>query len=210
MVVGNGGTILFYIIEHDRAVTSRLVEWLQHSDFAGVIFAREKFEGTFPLESVRANTADAPDVMVALRWNPKPNRFGVPGQIITDATRGAGKGSHVTLSEFDVHNTLIAAGPGFRRGMANDLPSGNIDLAPTILHLLGLESPQKFDGRILSEAMTGDSAPPRAVTETLEAARKFSSGQWRQHLRISRVGETIYIDEGNGAFEASISNSSSP
>jgi arylsulfatase A-like enzyme len=202
MVVGNGGTILFYIIEHDRAVASRLVEWLQHSDFAGVIFAREKFEGAFPLESVHANTADVPDAMVALRWNPKPNRFGIPGQIITDTTRGAGKGSHATLSEFDVHNTLIAAGPGFRRAMMNDLPSGNIDLAPTILHLLGLERPDKFDGRVLSEAMTGDSAPPRAVTETLEVARKFPSGEWRQHLRISRVGETTYIDEGNGTFDA--------
>ncbi len=202
MVVGNGGTILFYIIEHDRAVASRLVVWLQHSDFAGVIFAREKFEGAFPLESVHANTADAPDVMVALRWNPKPNRFGIPGQIITDATRGAGKGSHATLSEFDVHNILIATGPSFRRGMLNDLPSGNIDLAPTVLHLLGLESPHKFDGRVLSEAMTGNSAPPRAVTETLEVARKFSSGQWRQHLRISRVGETTYFDEGNGTFDA--------
>jgi arylsulfatase A-like enzyme len=202
MVVGNGGTILFYVIEHDHAVVSRLVEWLQRSDFAGVIFAREKFEGAFPLESAHANTADAPDVMVALRWNPKPNRFGIPGQIITDATRGAGKGSHASLSEFDVHNTLVAAGPGFRRAMMSDLPSGNIDLAPTVLHLLGLESPDKFDGRVLSEAMTGDSAPPRAVTETLEAARKFSSGQWRQHLRISRVGETTYIDEGNGTFDA--------
>ncbi|MEY2488270.1 MAG: hypothetical protein QOC70_212 [Verrucomicrobiota bacterium] len=201
MVVGNGGTILFYVIEHDRAVASRLVEWLQHSDFAGVIFAREKFEGAFPLESVHANTADAPDVMVALRWNRKPNRFGIAGQIITDATRGAGKGSHATLSEFDVHNTLVAAGPGFRRGLLNDLPSSNIDLAPTVLHLLGLESPHKFDGRVLSEAMTGNSASPRAVTETLETTRKFSSGEWRQHLRVSRVGETVYFDEGNGAFE---------
>lgn len=201
MVVGNGGTILFYIIEHDHAVATRLVAWLQHSDFAGVIFAREKFEGAFPLESVRANTAEAPDVMVALRWNPKPNRFGIPGQIITDATRGAGKGSHATLSEFDVHNTLIAAGPGFRRAMMNDLPSGNIDLAPTVLRLLGLESPHKFDGRVLSEAMIGETAPPRAVTETLEVEHKFASGHWRQHLRISRVGETTYIDEGNGAFD---------
>ncbi len=200
MVVGNGGTILFYVIEHDRAVASRLVEWLQHSDFAGVIFAREKLEGAFPLESVHADTADAPDVMVALRWNPKPNRYGIPGQIITDATRGTGKGSHASLSEFDVHNTLVAAGPGFRRAMLTDLPSGNIDLAPTVLHLLGLESPHKFDGRVLSEAMIGDLAPPRAVTETLEVVRRFPSGQWRQHLRISRVGETTYIDEGNGAF----------
>ena len=203
MVVGNGGTILFYIIEHDRAVAARLVEWLQHSDFAGVIFTREKFEGAFPLAAVRANTPEAPDVMVALRWNSKPNRFGIPGQIVANAIRGPGQGDHATLSEFDVRNTLIASGPDFRRGMTNDLPSGNIDLAPTILNLLGLEPPHKFDGRILAEAMTGDSAPPRAVTETLEAARKFSTGQWRQHLRISRVGETIYFDQGNGSFESS-------
>jgi arylsulfatase A-like enzyme len=111
------------------------------------------------------------------------------------------------LGEFDVHNTLIAAGPDFRRAMMDDLPSGNIDLAPTVLHLLGLESPHKFDGRVLSEAMTGESASPRAGTETLEVTRKFSSGEWRQHLRISRVGETTYIDEGNGAFEASPTSS---
>jgi arylsulfatase A-like enzyme len=201
MVVGNAGTIFFYIVGHDRAVASRLVEWLQHSDFAGVIFAREKFDGVFPLESIRVDMAEAPDVMVALRWNPKPNRFGIPGHIMTDATRGPGQGSHATLSEFDVHNTLIAAGPGFRRAMLNDLPSGNIDLAPTILHLLGLESPQKFDGRVLSEALTGQAPPLRAATETLEATRKFSSGDWRQHLRFSRVGEATYFDEGNGAFE---------
>jgi arylsulfatase A-like enzyme len=201
MIVGNGGTILFYVIEHDRAVTARLVEWLQRSDFAGVIFAREKFEGTLPLDSVRANTTDAPDVMVAMRWNAKPNRFGVPGQIITDSTRGAGQGSHATLSEFDVHNTLIAAGPDFRRGLMSEVPSGNVDIAPTVLHLLGVESPNKFDGRVLSEAMNETpSVAPKTTTETSEALRKFPAGEWRQHLRLSRVGETTYFDEGNGAF----------
>jgi len=201
MVVGNGGTILFYVIEHDREVASRLTEWIQCSNFAGVVFAREKFEGTFPLDFVRANTADAPDVMVALRWNPKPNRFGVAGQIITDSTRGAGKGSHATLSEFDVHNTLIASGPDFRRGLTSDIPSANIDLAPTVLHLLGVEPPHKFDGRVLAEAINGRSAKAEALNKTLEATRKFPSGEWRQHLRISLVGETVYVDEGNGAFE---------
>jgi arylsulfatase A-like enzyme len=202
MVVGNGGTILFYVIEHDRAVTARLVEWLQRSDFAGVIFTREKFEGTFPLDSVRADTTAAPDVMVAMRWNAKPNRFGVPGQIITDSTRGAGKGSHATLSEFDVHNTLIAAGPDFRRGWMSDVPSGNVDLAPTVLHLLGVEPSDKFDGRVLSEAMNEKpSAAAKTTSETAEALRKFPAGDWRQHLSISRVGNSTYVDEGNGAFE---------
>lgn len=211
MVVGNGGSILFYVIEHDREVTARLVEWLQRSDFAGVVFARETFEGTFPLEFVRANTADAPDVMVALRWNAKPNRFGVPGHIITDSKRGAGQGSHVTLSEFDVHNTLIASGPDFPRGKTSIIPSANIDLAPTVLHLLGIQAPHKFDGRILAEAMEGRSDKIEPTSRTLEAHRKFPSGEWRQHLDISLVRETVYIDKGNGAFTpASSSPSSSP
>ena len=37
----------------------------------------------------------------------------------------------------------------------------------------------------------------------MQVNRKFPSGEWRQHLRISLVGDTVYIDEGNGAFENS-------
>ena len=203
MVVGNGGTILFYVIDHDRDVAGRLVEWLQHSDFAGVICAREKFEGTFPLETVRANTTEAPDVMVALRWNSKPNRFGTPGQIVTDNARGPGEGSHASLSEFDVHNTLIAAGPDFRERFTSTLPSSNVDIAPTVLHLLGVESPQKFDGRVLVEGMEEKAERLEALSKTIQAGRKFPGGEWQQHLRVSLVGETIYIDEGNGSFTAS-------
>jgi arylsulfatase A-like enzyme len=203
MVVGNGGTILFYVIDHDRDVAGRLVEWLQHSDFAGVIFAREKFEGTFSLETVRANSPEAPDVMVALRWNPKPNRFGIPGQIITDSARGPGEGSHATLSEFDVHNTLVAAGPDFRENLTTSLPSANVDIAPTVLRILGLQPPEKLDGRVLVEAMEEKAERIEALGKTIQAARKFSSGEWQQHLRVSLVGETVYIDEGNGSFTAS-------
>ena len=202
MIVGNGGSILFYVSEHEQTVVTKLVEWLQHSDFAGVIFAREKFEGAFPLESVHANTADAPDVLVALRWNNKTNRFGTAGEITTDSGRPAGEGSHATLSEFDVHNTLIAAGPDFRHGFASDLPSANVDVAPTVLRLLGLNAPGKFDGRVLSEAMSGESASVAAKTETVEASRKFQNSEWRQHLRLSHVGDFTYIDEGNGSFDS--------
>jgi len=200
MVVGNGGTILFYVIEHDRDVAGRLVEWLQRSDFAGVILAREKIDGTFPLETVRANTAEAPDVIVALRWNKNPNRFGAPGHIMTDTARGPGEGSHASLSAFDVHNTLIAAGPDFRESFASTLPSSNVDIAPTVLRLLGIDPPQKFDGRVLVEGMNESAANVEALTKTMQATRKFPSGEWQQYLHVSLVGETVYIDEGNGAF----------
>lgn len=198
----NAGTILFYVIEHDPAVTAKLVDWLQRSDFAGVIFAREKFEGTFPLEFVRANSADAPDVMVSLRWNEKPNQFGIPGHIMADNARPAGKGTHVTLSKFDVHNILFAAGPDFRERTKTTLPSSNLDLAPTILHILGVEPPQKLDGRVLVEAMEEKAERMETLSKTIDATRKFPAGVWQQHLRVSLVGETVYIDEGNGSFEA--------
>jgi arylsulfatase A-like enzyme len=201
MVVGNGGTILFYVIDHDRDVSARLVEWLQHSDFAGVIFAREQFEGTFPLQFARIDTPDAPDIALALRWSKNTSKAGVPGQITTDSARGLGKGSHATLSPFDVHNTLIAAGPDFRERIATTLPSSNIDLAPTILRILGIEPAQKLDGRVLIEGMEEKAERVEALTKTMQATHKFPAGEWQQYLRVSLVGGTIYIDEGNGNFE---------
>jgi arylsulfatase A-like enzyme len=121
--------------------------------------------------------------------------------IDADWQRTAGKGTHATLSRFDMHNTLIAAGPDFRHGQVDDLPTGNVDLAPTILRILGITAPQQLDGRVLSEAMANIDMPAlKPETKTIEAAKDFSSGTWRQSLQISRVGSTIYFDEGNGAF----------
>ncbi len=201
MLVGNGGTVLFYVIGHDATVTHRLVEFLQQSDFAGVIFTKEPMPGTFGLDKARIDSPNAPDVVMAFRWNDSRNQFGIPGMIDADWNRRAGEGTHATLSRFDMHNTLIASGPDFHRGQSDDLPSGNIDLAPTILLILGITPPRQLDGRILSEAMVNiDISPSKTETETMEATRKFPPGTWRQTLQISRSGSTIYLDEGNGAF----------
>jgi arylsulfatase A-like enzyme len=123
--------------------------------------------------------------------------------IDADWNRKAGEGTHATLSRFDMHNTLIAAGPDIRRGQTDDLPSGNVDLAPTILSIFGIAPAQKMDGRVLSEALvTADKQTLKPKTETIEASKGLSSGTWRQTLKISRVGSTIYLDEGNGGFAA--------
>ncbi len=203
MVVGNGGSVLFYVVGHDATLTRRLVEFLQQSDFAGVIFTKQGLPGTFHLNDAKIDNPHAPDVVMAFRWNDSKNQFGTPGMIDADWQREAGKGTHATLSRFDMHNTLIAAGPDFRRGQTDDLPTGNVDLAPTILHILGIKPPQEMDGRVLSEAMVnGDQVPAgrKTETKTIEAKKDFAAGSWRQSLRISRVGSTIYLDEGNGSF----------
>src|SRR6266480_2536880 len=214
MLAGNGGSVLFYVIGHDEKLVRRLVEFLQQSDFAGVIFTDEPMEGTFSLDRAMihppspgygaASSDRVPDVIMAFRWNASKNQFDVPGMIDADWQRAAGKGTHATLSRFDMHNMLIGAGPDFRRGQTDDLPTGNTDLAPTILRILGIKPPQQLDGRILSEAMVKvdrSTTGPRSETKTIDAVRDFPSGTWRQTLKISRVGSTTYLDEGNGVFE---------
>jgi predicted AlkP superfamily pyrophosphatase or phosphodiesterase len=205
MLAANGGSVLFYVVGHDKKLIRRLVEFLQQSDFAGVIFTKEPMEGTFGLTQGLMQRDDAPDVVMAFRWTDLQNQFGVTGEIDADWQRAAGKGTHATLSRFDMHNTLIAAGPDFKRGQTDDLPTGNVDLVPTILQILGIKVPHQMDGRILSEAVAAPTSllpAPKPEAKSIEARKDFPSGTWRQTLQISRVGSTIYLDEGNGAFVA--------
>ncbi len=118
---------------------------------------------------------------MSFRWNDSKNQFGVRGMIDADWQRRAGKGTHATLSRFDMHNTLVAAGPDFRRSETDDLPTGNVDLDPTILAVLGMTSAQKLDGRVLAEAMNTAVRAPETASETLKAAREFSTGKWEQN-----------------------------
>jgi len=58
MVVGVGGSVLFYVTSHDAGVTQKLVDYLQGCDFAGVIFTREKMKGPGTGEQPRGTRCD--------------------------------------------------------------------------------------------------------------------------------------------------------
>lgn len=196
-VVGNGGTVFFYVDGHRVETISRLVQWLQRTNFAGVIFTRVALDGTFPLARVHLETKTAPDVAMSFRWNDRRNEHDVPGMIEANGS-GNARGTHGTLSPFDVHNVLVAAGPDFSAGLRSDLPSSNLDVAASIFHLLGLKPAYSLDGRVLKEAMRNHDAPRESETKVEEVA----AGKWRQYLRVSKVGATEYVDEGNGGGTA--------
>jgi len=203
LVCGNGGTVLLYVRDHDRAVTQRLVDWLQHGDFAGVIFTRDKLDGTFPLNAARIDTSNAADIVVSFRCDAQTqNQFGVAGMIDADWNRKAGEGTHATLSPKDTHNLLVAAGPFFDVGREDNYPTSNFDLFPTILEALDVPLPSILDGRSLHEVMrkrTEDKSLP-VTSHTLEASRDFTDGRWKQTLKVSRFPTIDYFDEGNGEF----------
>ena len=201
LVIGLGGSVFFYVGGHDEGVTRRLAEFLQGSDFCGVLMTRKPAPGTFGLDKVGIDSAAAPDVVMSFRWNSEVNEFGVPGTINADFKRKVGQGSHASLSRFDMHNTLIANGPDFRRGFVDEMPSGNTDVAPTVLRLLGLSSPHRMDGRVLNEALLLDSSlkPPVVESGKWETQNLLNGHTFHQYIAWKKVGKTLYFDEGNSS-----------
>jgi arylsulfatase A-like enzyme len=200
MVVGNGASVLIYVIGHDPQVVKKVVDYLQGWKCSGVIFTKKAMPGTFTLAQVHEDSPGAPDVLVSLRWTAEKNDAGTPGMVYSDLSQyGAGQGIHASLSRFDMHNMLIAAGPDFRSGIIDHLPTGNMDIAPTVLWLLGVKPPKDLDGRVLTEALTVPGPKIKAYEPGhIEANAPRPDGAWHQYLNFTQVNGVDYYDEVNG------------
>jgi arylsulfatase A-like enzyme len=206
LVVGLGGSVLVYVIGHDEQTIGRLVKFLQTEDCVGTIFTARPEPGTFALDDGLIHSKRAPDVVFSLRWTTNLNENGAPGCIISESqssnlTPITQKATHASLSPFDMHNTLVVAGPDFREGFVDEVPSGNVDVAPTILKILGIRPPPTMDGRVLSEALdSSDAKPPSMETKELRAQATLPTGEWTQTLDVSEVNGVRYLNEGTGKF----------
>jgi len=206
LVVGNGGSSFLYVAGRNQQLIESIVHWLQHQSYSGVILTRSPVEGTFPLDFLKINSSDAPDIVLSFRWSPDLSANGTPGLLNTDMTRySRGKGMHGSLSRFDMHNTCVAAGPDFRRAFEDHVPTGNVDIAPTVLWILGVKPKQGLSGRVLTEALVGANGPsPEVKFGRLEKSYRGDGFLWHQYLNYSEVNGVRYLDEGNG--EQSIQN----
>jgi hypothetical protein len=204
MVVGNGGSVLLYVIGHSPAVISNLVVELQQQPFSGVLFTRDGVPGTFRMAEVNVGGATAPDVIISTRWARRPAADEHPRvEVFNDGYKEypPGGGMHVTLSPTDLHNACVAAGPDFRAGVVDSLPSGNVDIAPTLLHLMGVPGEKSMDGRVLTEALNREHARLGKVElGRCDASVKLAHGTWEQHLNYIELNGARYLDEGNGAW----------
>ena len=71
--------------------------------------------------------------------------------------------------------------------------------------MMGLPEADGLDGRPLREALVSGPDPGDVEwgTETYDAERDIDTGTYRQQVKLSRVGETAYIDEGSAEFLSS-------
>jgi arylsulfatase A-like enzyme len=93
-------------------------------------------------------------------------------------------GHSVKLYNGVLHVPLVISLPRDedRNGRVITTPVRSMDLVPTLIDLLGLETPQAFEGRSLASLMTGRGAPYRCDHLISELSRKHlcvQTGEWK-------------------------------
>lgn len=181
----------------DRARVARVVAALQQRPEVGAIFTRPSaagaasgiVPGTLAFSVARWEHPRSADILVSGNWSREKNDAGWPGQ-----TTQGGVAGHGTSSPFDIHNTLVAAGPDIRERTRSEVPTANADLAPTLLTLAGVPVPGTMTGRIIDEALRTGPAPASVqVRRRIETART-PDGTYQVDAHISEVGRARYLD----------------
>jgi arylsulfatase A-like enzyme len=195
IVVSEGA--IYLRSDGDSARVAAIVAALQKRPEVGAIFTRPTgngrpegaVPGTLSFDIARWNHARAGDILVSANWNSDKNDAGFAGK-----TTDGGVAGHGTSSPYDIHNTLIAAGPDFREHASSDVPTGNVDIAPTLLYLLGMKPAPTMTGRVIEEALR--SGPPIASVRVDHAAEtvRTPDGGYELTAHISIAAGRRYLD----------------
>jgi arylsulfatase A-like enzyme len=181
----------------DAARVSAIVAMLQRRPEVGAIFTRSKpgggaegiVPGTLSFGVARWSHPRSAEILVSANWNADKNDAGYPGQ-----TTDSGVAGHGTTSPFDVHNTLIAAGPDFREHAVSDVPTSNVDLAPTLLKLLGITAPASMTGRVIEEALRNGPSIASVHVDREADTVKTADGSYALTAHISKAAGRTYLD----------------
>jgi arylsulfatase A-like enzyme len=181
----------------DPARVAAIVAALQKSPAVGAIFTRPRsgggvegvVPGTLSYDVARWNHPRAGDILVSGNWTREKNEAGWEG-----TSTQTGVAGHGTSSPYDIHNTLIAAGPDLREHAVSSVPTSNVDLAPTLLRLIGLEPLKTMTGRVLVEGLRDGPSPSTIeIAHSAETVRA-PDGSYTLVAHISTAAGHRYLD----------------
>jgi arylsulfatase A-like enzyme len=157
VIAANGGSEYVYVPDHDADTAKEVVRFLQSREEFGAVFVSARYgsiPGTIAMDVIKLQNAEGrnPDIVASYSFDETAVIQGVKGTVFQSMALSGYRGMHGSFSPMDVHNTLIAHGPDFRRGLKNSLPSANVDVAPTVARILGLNLPSA-EGRPLLESL---------------------------------------------------------
>jgi arylsulfatase A-like enzyme len=201
VVTANGGSDLVYVPGHDRALVARLVRILAQLDYIDAIFADSSYgqlSGALPLSAIGmegGSQVQRPAIVVSFK-----SFLRRPGDLlsavqVTDSPLQEGQGSHGSLTRATTYNNMALWGPDFRQGLQDLMPAGNIDIAPTLAHVLGLELPAAgLQGRVLVEALRDGDAGSIDVHTSVQVSEHAANGR-ATRLKFQEVAGQRYLDE---------------
>jgi arylsulfatase A-like enzyme len=209
VLASSGQEMNVHVKDHDPKKIAAIVEFLQRQSWCGVIFTAHgngavhegTVAGTFSLEYAHlGGNARSPDIAFTFPWSSVANRFGVRGTDYNIVSKGAtmavsvDTANHGGIGPFTVTNTMLAWGADFKRGIVDRTPAANVDVAPTILYLLGMQAAASgMQGRALTEAMVGGPDEEQVPVET--HSLRVSNGAYRAVLQASEADGHRYIDK---------------
>ena len=195
VVVAEGAV---YVKDHNPALIQRIVSALQAQEWIGPLFTKGTkpgalkgwVHGSLSFEAVHWNHPErAADILTASNWNDSKNKEGYAG-----ASYSAGVAGHGGLSPYEVHIPLMACGPSFRQHFTDTLPTSNVDLVPTVLHIHHLPVPAMMDGRVMRELLVEKSPSLIPRRETVKDAATSGNGMYRVDLQRTILGKYKYVD----------------
>ncbi|MGI6375863.1 MAG: alkaline phosphatase family protein [Anaerolineae bacterium] len=171
-----------------------LAAWLLAQPWVSGVFVRDDVlatcPGALPQSAVGGGHARSAPIMYSPRWNDGVNAYGVPGMVA--GRPGSSVATHGSTSPYSLRNTLVAWGAGLRQGITSDAPCGLVDVAPTVLRLLGIARPASMDGRVLHELLLDGPAPADVPVHTV--TRQADAAGWRQVAHYSITDGHAYLD----------------
>ena len=176
----------------------RVVEALQAQPGVGALFTapaspgdlRGAVPGTLSFDAARWSNPRAGAILLSPDWSDEKNELGWPGTSTLDGVAG-----HGTSGRWDVHATLIAAGPDVRRQYVSPWPSASVDLAPTLCRMAGVEVPASMQGRVLEEALAGAKTSQREpMSSVVRVENQVGATRYSISGHFSEVAGTRYLD----------------
>jgi arylsulfatase A-like enzyme len=187
----------FYVDEDALDRLDELISFLAGEPWIGALFVRDDLldvcPGAMPQSAALGNHARSAELMFGYRWWPRDNEYGVHG---CSASYSSIAASHGSASPHEVNNSLVAWGKGIKQGVTSTAPCGTVDIAPTVLHLLGIVPPISIQGRVLYEILAdGPLLTELSVSQIVQhATYTAEAGPKEQVARYSVIDGHRYLD----------------
>ncbi|CAG5012717.1 hypothetical protein DYBT9275_05233 [Dyadobacter sp. CECT 9275] len=189
-----------YVKNHDREVIQKIVSALQAEEWIGAVFTKSAkpgndkgwVPGTISFDAIHYHHPErSGDILVAMNWDDRRNEKGFAG---TDYSGGVA--GHGGSSPYEINIAMFVAGPDFKEGLSNELPTSNVDITPTILSVYHLPKPASMDGRAITEFLRTDKSGTKKEGKKrwIKTSVNYDWGKYELQLEQTILGNYKYVN----------------